>query len=192
MREAARLWLIVVPAALVAGGGALALTLTSDHQEGPRAFVVLALLIGWAFIAAGLVARTRRPENRTGLLLIGVGFAWFFNGLAYANNTWVWTIGFLLGAVWAAVFAHTLLAYPSGELGTRRDRLVVAAGYALAVFANIAIALFEPDPASCKDCPANAVLVDDNHAASVAAVTIVQILAAVFLVSVGVAIVLRW
>ncbi len=192
MRAAARLWLIVVPAALLAGGAAVALAATADHNIQSPVFVAVALLVGWAFIGAGLVARTRRPENRTGLLLIGVGFAWFFNGLAYANNSWLWTIGFLLGALWAAVFVHTLLAYPSGELGTRRDRLVVGAGYTLAIFANIAIALFEPDPASCKDCPANAVLVDDNHAASVAAVTIVQVLAAAFLVSVGVAIVLRW
>src|SRR4051812_32189990 len=149
MREAARLWLIVVPAALVAGGGALALTLTSDHQEGPRAFVVLALLIGWAVIAAGLVARTRRPDHRTGLLLIGVGFAWFLNALSSANNAYVWTFGYALGALWIAMFVHVLLTYPSGRLGTARDRAVVVFGYALAGVANIAIALFEPDPASC-------------------------------------------
>ena len=185
MRSAARLWAIVVPAGLAVGAGALALALTSDHSNDSSPNLVLAMLVGFAFIFAGLVARTRRPENRTGLLLIGVGFAWFFNGLSFADNSYVWTAGFSLSAIWAAVFVHTLLAYPSGRLGAPWQRAVVAGGYTLAVLANIAAALFEPDPARCSDCPANRLLISDNHGAAIAIMTLVQVLAAAYLISMG-------
>ena len=192
MRSAARLWVIVVPAGLAVGAGALALALTTDHSNQSSPNLVLALLVGYAFILAGLVARTRRPENRTGLLLIGVGFAWFFNGLSFANDGYVWTVGFSLGALWAAVFVHALLAYPSGRLGAPWQRAVVAGGYVLAGLANIAASLFEPDPARCSDCPANRLLVSDNHRAAIAILTLVQVLAAAYLISVAVALYLRW
>ncbi len=192
MRSAARLWVIVVPVGLAVGAGALALALTTDHSNTSSPNLVLALLVGYAFILAGLVARTRRPENRTGLLLIGVGFAWFFNGLSFANNGYVWTVGFSLGALWAAVFVHALLAYPSGRLGAPWQRAVVAGGYALAGLANVATSLFEPDPARCSDCPANRLLVSDNHTAAIAILTLVQVLAAAYLISVAVALYLRW
>ena len=192
MRSAARLWVIVVPAGLAVGAGALALALTSDHSNDSSPNLVLALLVGYAFILAGLVARTRRPENRTGLLLIGVGFAWFLNGLTFADNGYVWTAGFSLGALWAAVLVHTLLAYPSGRLGAPWERAVVAGGYVLAGLANIAVALFEPDPARCSGCPANRLLISDNHPAAIAILTLVQVLAAAYLISVGVAVYLRW
>ena len=143
MRSATRLWAIVVPASLAVGAGALALSITSGHSNKSSPNLVLALLVGYAFILAGLVARTRRPENRTGLLLIGVGFAWFFNGLTFADNGYIWTVGFSFGAVWAAVFVHALLAYPSGRLGAPWQRAVVAGGYALACLANIAVAIQE-------------------------------------------------
>jgi PAS domain S-box-containing protein len=192
MTRAAWLWIIVGPAALIAGGVALALSLASDHATGPRVFLVLGLLIGWAFIAAGLAARTRRPDNRIGLLLLAVGFAWFLNSLSAADNSWLWTLGYVLGALWAAFFVHALLAYPSGRLEATWAQAVVVFGYLLAGLSEVATALFDPDPASCKDCPTNELLVSDNHAASVAVLSVVQALAAILLISVAVAIVLRW
>ncbi len=73
MRSAARVWLTVGPLALAAGGGALALVLTSGHEENEIRTSILGLLVGWSFVIAGLIARTRRPENRTGALLLVVG-----------------------------------------------------------------------------------------------------------------------
>jgi PAS domain S-box-containing protein len=192
MRSAARLWIIVVPAGLAVGGGALALAATSGHSDESSLNLALDVLVGYAFILAGLVARTQRPENRTGLLLMGVGFAWFLNGLTFADNSYVWTVGFSLSALWAAFFAHALLAYPSGRLGSPWQRAVVAGGYVLAGVANIATALFKPDPARCSDCPTNRLLVSDNHGAAIALLTLVQVLAAAFLISVAVALYLRW
>ncbi|HET9323446.1 MAG TPA: PAS domain-containing protein, partial [Gaiellaceae bacterium] len=192
MRSAARLWLIVVPLALLEGAGALVLALRSDHLDQPALLLVLALLIGLAFIAAGLVARTSRPENRMGFLLMGVGFTWLLGGIAYANNSVLFSLGYAVGSLWAAVFVHALLAYPSGRLAAAWERRVVAGGYLLAGLADLSIALFEPDPAQCSQCPDNALLVQDNDTAAAIILTLVQVLAFAYLVSVAVALVLRW
>ncbi len=48
---------------------------------------------GISFIAAGLIALYRRPENRTGVYLAAVGYLWFLGALAEANNDGVYTLG---------------------------------------------------------------------------------------------------
>ena len=53
----------------------------------------------------------------------------------------------VLGALVIAVFAHLLLAYPSGELRSRFERRLVTAGYTLALVANVRRAARRPEPA---------------------------------------------
>ena len=50
---------------------------------------------GVSFIAAGLIALYRRPENRTGVYLAAVGYLWFLAALTEANNDVVFTLGVL-------------------------------------------------------------------------------------------------
>src|SRR5215207_2673263 len=144
MRSASRVWLIVGPLALAAGGGALAAVFTSGHEENRILVSVFGLLVGWSFVVAGLIARTRRPENRTGILMIVVGFTFFI-----------------------AALVHLLLAYPSGRLQSRWERALVIAAYAAAFLANTVPMLFDATPASggCMDCPENAFLISDNSTA---------------------------
>src|SRR5919109_2653468 len=94
-----RVWLTVGPVALAAGGGALALVLASEHEENRLLVSVFGLIVGWSFVVAGLIARTRRPENRTGLLMLLVGFTFFVGSLGDANNSVLFTIGIALGAI---------------------------------------------------------------------------------------------
>ena len=68
MRSASRVWLTVGPVAFAAGIGALVLVLGSSHEENRILVSVFGLLVGWSFVVAGLIAQTRRPENRTGVL----------------------------------------------------------------------------------------------------------------------------
>jgi PAS domain S-box-containing protein len=192
MRSAARLWLIVVPAALAAVVGAIVLGARSEHEDQPGVLLVVGLLIGVAFIAAGLVARTRRPENRMGLLLMAVGFTWLLGAVAFSNNSLVFSLGTAVGSIWAAVFVHALLAYPSGRLAAAWERRVVIGGYVLAGLANVAIQLFDPDPAACSECPENAFMVQDNATAASVLSALVQVLAVAYLLSVAVVIALRW
>ena len=111
--------------ALIAAGGGVALILSSD-RPWPAASIVLAVVIGLAFVGSGLLARVRRPENRTGVLLMLVGFSWFGVALGSSDRSLVWTLGYAEGAVIVAFFVHLVLAFPSGRLETKAERRVVA------------------------------------------------------------------
>ena len=107
---------------VVVGLVALAIVLSSDHIDA-RAFQgILGLFIGWSWIGAGLIAWWRRPDNRFGVLMTAVGFAFFLSSLAAADAAWLFTIGVLLSAVYFAVFVHMLVAYPDGRIGSDRLR----------------------------------------------------------------------
>jgi signal transduction histidine kinase len=194
MTPTARLWLLVAPAALVVGAAATALVAVSDHMDVPRLQAVLTALTGGSFIVAGLIARTRRPLNRTGWLLIAVGFAWFASaGLMAANDSVPWTIGIAASALPAGFLIHLLLAYPSGHLQSRWESALVATGYALVTVGNFSHMPIQPEPwSSCEDCPSNAFLVSDQPtAADVLALTI-RTFAAAYLLAVVVTLLRRW
>jgi PAS domain S-box-containing protein len=193
MSPAARVWLTVGPLALAAGGGALALVLSSGHEENEILTSVLGLLVGWSFVVAGLIARTRRPENRTGILMLVVGFTFFIGALADSNQSLVFSVGWALGAVFIAAVVHLLLAYPSGELTSRFERHVVLASYAVAFLANALPLLFDRDPAGdCAACPANAFLVTHNRPADAALSVLLEGLGFLLLAFVVGLLVRRW
>jgi signal transduction histidine kinase len=195
MSRSARLWLLVIPAAVVVGTAASALILVSDHLTVPGLQALVAALTGGAFIAAGLVARTRRPENRTGLLLIAVGFTWFVStGLMASDDSLAWTIGLALSAIPAGFLIHLLIAYPSGRLQSRWDLALVVVGYVLVAEAHFLLLPFDPDPMSCADtgCPSNALLVSDNETWRNVGNWVVQLVAVVYLGAVVATLIGRW
>jgi PAS domain S-box-containing protein len=164
-----RPWLFFGPAAVLAAAAGVALTLTSDHEEHPGYTVALALFVSMSFIFAGLVGWTRRPTNRTGMLMVAVGFGVLATSLWEANHSVPFTLGEILGSLFIAVFLHLLLAYPSGRLISRWGRMLVGAAYATAVLAPLFDSMFR-ERETCKPhaCPDNLVLVSHNHAAHVA------------------------
>ena len=191
--RSAPLWLLVIPSALVLGAASTTLMLLSDHQDAPRLQAAVAALTGVSFVVAGLIARARRPENRTGLLLIAVGLAWYVtNGLMGSNDSIPWTIGIALIAVPAGFLMHLLLAYPSGRLHSRWERAVVAAGYVLVIVGNVAHLPVEPDPMSCAECPDNAFLVSDLETLATVLTVSVSVVAVAFLLVVVATLVRRW
>ena len=117
-------WRLAALGALGAGAGlAFAwLTLTSDHVDERGLEAALGLVVGWSFIGTGLFAWWRRPGNRTGLLMMAAGFAWFATGVSASDNDLVFTIGIALDALFPALLGHLLLAFPSGRLETRAER----------------------------------------------------------------------
>ena len=92
-------------------------------HEGP--YIVFGLAVVWAFVIAGLIARRRRPSNRTGLLMIWIGFAWFSAALTDSPNDVVFTLGLILNNFWPALLAHLLLSYPTGYLDRLSRRVVI-------------------------------------------------------------------
>jgi signal transduction histidine kinase len=193
MSKTARLWLLVVPPALAAGAGAFAITLRSDHQDVPRLTAVLVLLTGWSFIAAGLIARSRRPLNRTGLLMIAVGFGWFVGAPMSANDSLLFTIGVALNAIAGGFLIHLLLAYPTGRLQSGWERGLVVVGYVLTAFATLPVLFVDREPfRDCDNCPNNEFLIWDSPRAGDIVTGIVQGLAALFLFAVVVTLARRW
>ncbi|HSK16535.1 MAG TPA: sensor histidine kinase [Gaiellaceae bacterium] len=91
--------------------------------------LVLGLAIGLSFVASGVVAWSRRPESRIGPLMVVVGLLWFVGRLDFAADDRFQMIGAWVRPLHIAVFAHLLLAFPSGKLESRAARALVAAAY---------------------------------------------------------------
>jgi len=167
---ARRPWILFGPAAVVAGAIAVALTFASDHDENPGLTTALLLFVSVSFIAAGLIGWARRPQNRTGMLMVAVGFGVLVTSLAEANDSIPYTLGALFGSLFIAVFLHLLLAYPSGRLTSRAGRTIVGAAYATSLLAPLLASMFPTREAPCKPhaCPDDFVFVSHDHAAHVA------------------------
>jgi signal transduction histidine kinase len=150
----------VALAALVAGAGICALVLESDHQEAKAAFAIFGPAVGWGFIGTGLYAWRREPGNRTGMLMVLLGFAWLSSTLETANSALPYTYGITLGGLWGSVFLHLGMSFPTGRLTSRLARAIVIAGYAIFPFAFAPGLLFSgPAELDCATCPENLLLV---------------------------------
>ncbi|MBA2631924.1 MAG: hypothetical protein H0U86_02790 [Chloroflexi bacterium] len=95
------------------------------------------LTVGWTFIGCGLVAAARWPDNASGRLMVGMGFAWFLGNFAGVDSTVVrWLAGSAI-FVHRGLLVHLLLAYPAARLPGRLERAAAAAGYAAAFIAPV-------------------------------------------------------
>jgi hypothetical protein len=61
------------------------------------------------------------------------GVATFLSSLQWANEAFPYTIGLAFDLLPAALFLHVFLAFPSGRLQRRLERIAVAAAYSAAV-----------------------------------------------------------
>src|SRR2546428_4349518 len=99
-----RLWLSFWPAALAVGALTALLVLESNHDDQKVVTAVIGPLVGWSFLAAGLVSWSRRPSNNTGRLMVPLGLTWALSALADADSKWVLSTGLALEAIFLAVF----------------------------------------------------------------------------------------
>src|SRR4051794_2939520 len=179
-------------AGFILGLAALALVLTGDHDDVTGPFVVLALTLGWSFIATGLYAVWRRPEQSVGRLMTLVGFLWFLGALPESDSPLVHSLGLALGGLWAGPLVHLLIAFPSGRVAPGLERTLVRTGYAIPLLEPIAL-LFSAQPTpDCKRCPDNVLLVADDDTAFGILTTLLGIAGVAMLVGVCVVLVRRW
>jgi signal transduction histidine kinase len=90
------------------------------------------LAVGWTFIACGLIALSRRPESRSGVLMSATGFTWFIGNFADVRFDAVAWLAAQGTFVHRGPLVHLILAYPSGRISTRLTRVAVFAGYVAA------------------------------------------------------------
>ncbi|MDQ3874962.1 MAG: histidine kinase [Actinomycetota bacterium] len=150
--------LLIALFALAAGVGAALLVLGSGRERNPEAAsAVLALVVGWAYIGSGLIARRQRPENRLGTVMVFIGFAWFATFLADADSSLVFTVGKALESVYLLGFVYLVLSFPSGRLRGKLDRALIAAAAVLVTVVELAWLLVSDSRAQiCSACPENA------------------------------------
>jgi signal transduction histidine kinase len=127
------------------GLGVLAYQVQVDNLPEPLttpARAAATVTAAWAFLAAGLVAWSRRPGNRLGVLMIATCFALLARQFRYHHDPLSFTVFFLVGELGYALYAHVALAYPGGRVTDRLERLFLKAAYGVALVFPLAILLF--------------------------------------------------
>jgi signal transduction histidine kinase len=125
---------LVAVGGVVAGAAATAALLLGGYDvpaELAMPTLVLNLAVGWSFIGTGAVARDRRPDNRSGLLMIVLGFAYLARFAVAVDTYPAFVVGVLVGSLYLSVFVHLLVAFPTGRLDTWPQRATVATAYLL-------------------------------------------------------------
>jgi signal transduction histidine kinase len=130
------LWAIAF-AGCVAGALSLVFALTDDaigSELGEP--LVIASIWSWttlAYILGGLVAWSRRPDSRFGPLMITTGAVCFLVTLSWTSGDVSYTLGQTLDKLPAVLFLHVFLAFPSGRLTGRFEKILVASAYVTAI-----------------------------------------------------------
>src|SRR5262245_52861810 len=124
----ARLLGIGLAAALV-GAALVPLIATADFAGDHELWIFLDLVIGYSFAGVGLFAWYRRPDNPVGALMVLTAFAWYISVFERTAPALLFSIGLVLENLFVVTAVHLVLAFPTGRLGSRVDRWIVASGY---------------------------------------------------------------
>jgi PAS domain S-box-containing protein len=165
----------------------------TSEQVGVDSFGI-AIPAGVVFVISGLVALLRRPENRTGLYLAAVGYIWLLGALVDSGDSWLFTLGLVVGGLVWVPFGALVLGYPTGRLETRLERgLPIAAGL-LVTGTTLIEVLFDrtPEPDRCETCPESALFVADQPELVAAARTLAAVGSLVLIVVVIAILTRRW
>jgi signal transduction histidine kinase len=160
-----RALIVIALAGALMGIALFVIVATSEVPAAPLLEAFLTLIVGWSFIGTGLFAWDRRPTNIIGLLMVGVGFAWFLAELTVSDIPLPAAIGFACNSLAVVFLIHLLVVFPSGRARSRVDRLFIAYAYiAGGLIAGLPILFYNPatDP-DCAHCvSSNPLLIHDN------------------------------
>jgi len=150
--------------AFVMGVAAFLVMINGEHNVHRGAYACLTLTIGWGFVGIGLWVWRHRPTGNIGPLMVAVGLSGFLKGLAFSNNSVVFTIASLGEVLIYAVLVHLLLSFPSGRLETRLDRLLVAIAYVNTTVLQLGVFVFTDPRVGCTRCPGSPLLIEQSEA----------------------------
>jgi signal transduction histidine kinase len=122
-------WLLAV--------GVLPLGLVAERVGFPAAAAgraALDLAVGWLVVGCGLVVWARRPDSRTGSLLVCTGYAWFLGNFAALPPRDVAALADRVSFLFWGFLVHALLTYPTGRMGDRLERVAIPVAYALSLW----------------------------------------------------------
>jgi signal transduction histidine kinase len=147
-RRWAALGVIVVGLGWGLGGEAVSI---SHHIHENH---LLDAVTGLSFFVGGAIMIDRRPGNLLGPLMALLGVQWFAGNWENIPNGWTLPPLNMLNAAGTGLIAHLVMAYPTGHLTTRLERVVRALAYAVPMAAT-ALSLLTMDTSRCPSCPAN-------------------------------------
>ena len=127
-RDAVRDPVLLLPLAVAAG---LAVGWLGVHERVAGTRLAADLALSWALMAASLVVLERPRWRRARWLLAATPFALLGADLEWASSHALWSLGFLLEGLWAALLAQLVLTFPEGRPWSRLTRIAVLAAYAL-------------------------------------------------------------
>jgi signal transduction histidine kinase len=136
-----RFWLALWAAAIAAEFAVLAPVVFGD--EPAPGFRIVFRLIGGTFAACGLIAWHRRPDSRSGPLMIATGFGLFIEPLfGQFDSPTLQTVGEMFEDVWGIfIIALLLTILTAGRLQSTVDRVLVGA-FVLQLYIELARHLF--------------------------------------------------
>jgi hypothetical protein len=143
----------------------LVVIFTSDREKTAVIDSILTLVPAWSFIGTGLFAWWRRPSNRTGFLMVIVGFAWLLVPLSLSDLPALFAVAMFTSNLAWVLFALLLLSFPAGRLEEPWHRWLMAAFFVDAcLLTGITGMLSGPDLATfeCSECPTNPIPVWDR------------------------------
>jgi signal transduction histidine kinase len=125
------------------------------HGDRPAVWLLGDFLGGWTFLLTGAVAWVRRPGSRIGPLLLAIGATWFVGTWGRSDVDWASHLALSLQGFYEPLLGALVLAYPSGRIGGRAERIVALAWLAeQAAWAVAQLVLLRPlSWYGCQTCP---------------------------------------
>jgi signal transduction histidine kinase len=157
---------VVAGLAFAVAGVALWITLHARFLAHPGWLAVQKADFILGPIGVGLYWRHRRPRNRLGVMLIVLGLLGVPYVLESTSSQWPFTVGTLFEYVIEPMTVAVILAFPSGRLDGRAERVILAIAFFGIPLFGLLFALIAPQytPAyslsGCRAlCPSNPLVV---------------------------------
>jgi signal transduction histidine kinase len=103
------------------------------------------LALSWALVAASLVTLERPRWRRSRTLLASAAFALLAADLQWASQHVLWTVGFLVEALWVALLVQLVLTFPEGRPWSRAAPIAIATSYAATLGGQLIGSFVLPD-----------------------------------------------
>jgi signal transduction histidine kinase len=118
-----------------------------DNPISPRWALLLFPEVAMAYVLAGAVMWIRRPHNRMGAVAMSGGFAFLSAGIVNAIDVpALIAIGHILTTTPFLACVYVLMAFPSGRIDGRADRVILASAAFVVLILQIPLYTFGPWP----------------------------------------------